>query len=372
VQLSDVLALTTRRALERHTQKRAGVMLPLAVGAMIPSIVERALERAHSTEHAVDEASLPKTAALPMQLALPLAQLFHNPKAAAGAAAGAAGRGAMGAGQAIGGGLLEGAKGSLGEIGAAPGKGVAHGLSSLVEKKLFGRELGERQDTLGIGGGAAAKAFGAEAGKAGFGLLRDMAAKAVEAVGHAGDQAAREAIVGKLKKTDSVLAGADDATLMGAYHSMTRFAPVLSTDENAVRSFLRQAVMTGAGPDYMSIKLLADAERAVTGGGDKRAAEMSHDQAIKQLLEMAAEQARKDRPTDILKSTALGGLTGAGMGALGGALSDDKHRARGALIGGGLGGALGAGGGALSEWLFPQPKAYELQPIGERTHDDPR
>jgi hypothetical protein len=81
-----------------------------------------------------------------------------------------------------------------------------------------------------------------------------------------GDASAREAIISNLKRTDSVLMNADDKTLMEAYHTMTRFAPVLSTDKNAVRSFLRQAVMSGSGPDYMSIKLLADSERAVTGG----------------------------------------------------------------------------------------------------------
>lgn len=268
MRLSDVLELAVRHGVERSlAQKRAGVVLPLAVGAMIPGIVSKALERAHSTEATLDRATLPKTAAFPLQFALPLAQMFQNPGAAAGAAAGMAGRGAASAGKTVGGGVLGGAKGSLADIGAAPGKGVAHGLSSLVERKLFGRQLGERQDALGIGGASAAKAFGAEIGKAGVGLLADIANKAMEAAGHAGDQSAREAIVGDLKKTDSVLANADDATLMEAYHTMTRFAPVLSTDKNAVRSFLRQSVMSGAGPDFMSIKLIADAERAVTGGG---------------------------------------------------------------------------------------------------------
>jgi hypothetical protein len=46
---------------------------------------------------------------------------------------------------------------------------------------------------------------------------------------------------------------------------MIRFAPVLSTDKNAVRSYLREAVMSGAGPNYSTIKSLADAEHTVTG-----------------------------------------------------------------------------------------------------------
>jgi len=246
VRLSDVLELAVRHGVERSVHKRAGVMLPLAVGAMIPGIVEKALDRAHSTERALEGAAAPKTAAFPPSFAQ------H---------AQSANRGMQSAGHATGGGFLK----SLGEVAGAPGAGVAGGLSKLVEHKLFGRELGERQDALGIGGASAAKAFGAELGKGGVALLKDIATKAMEAAGHAGDQAARDAIVNHLKKTDTVLAGADDATLMGAYHTMTRFAPVLSTDENAVRSFLRQAVMSGAGPDFMSIKLLADSERAVTG-----------------------------------------------------------------------------------------------------------
>jgi hypothetical protein len=117
-----------------------------------------------------------------------------------------------------------------------------------------------------IAGGALA-AFGKELGSMGAGLLRDMASKAQAAVGSVGENAARKAIVDQLKKEDPVLAQAQDKTLMEAYHTMVRFAPQLSTDKNAVRSFLRQAVMSGAGPDYMAIKLLADAERSVTSQG---------------------------------------------------------------------------------------------------------
>jgi hypothetical protein len=243
VQLKDVLELGVREGVRRYVEKRAGVMLPLAVGAMIPGIVHKAVERAHSTEHKV-AASLP--------FALPLAQAGQT-----------VGHGATTAGKAMGGGALK----SLGAIGGAPGAGIAHGISDLVQRKLFGQQFGERRDPMSIAGQSALSSFGKEMGSTGANLLRDIANKAMEAMGHAGDHSAREAILGDLKRNDSVLANADDKTLMEAYHSMTRFAPTLSTDKNAVRSFLRQAVMSGAGPDYMSIKLLADAERAVTGGG---------------------------------------------------------------------------------------------------------
>lgn len=116
---------------------------------------------------------------------------------------------------------------------------------------------------LHVGGAALASALGT----VGASLLKDIMSKAKSAVGSIGQDAARKAVLDQLKKEDPILAQADDKALMEAYHTMARFAPQLSTDKNAVRSFLRQAMMSGAGPDYMSIKLLADAERSVTGQG---------------------------------------------------------------------------------------------------------
>ena len=241
MQLEDVLELGVREGVRRYIEKRAGILLPLAVGAMLPGIVHKALERKRSTEQTLDRAA-------------------YNPMKMAAKAPQPAMPSWMSAGKALGGGHILG----------APGGGVASGLSKMIERKLFGREFGEQRDPLHMGGTAAVTQFGKEMGTTGANLLRDIANKAMEAAGHAGDSSAREAIISNLKRTDSVLANADDKTLMEAYHTMARFAPVLSTDKNAVRSFLRQAVMSGSGPDYMSIKLLADSERAVTGEKDKR------------------------------------------------------------------------------------------------------
>lgn len=231
-----------------------------------------------STEHAMNRASSAKLAALPLQVAIPLAQALSpsGPVGRAGSALGGAARNV--GGQMLGYGAHpgkpSGLMGELGAVGASPLAGIASGISGgigeSIKRLLIGREFGERKDPLHIGGSAAVTAFGKEMGTTGANLLRDIANKAMEAVGHAGDDAARQAILGDLKSTDSVLAAADDKTLMEAYHTMTRFAPVLSTDKNAVRSFLRQAVMSGSGPDYMSIKLLADSERSITGGRDKQ------------------------------------------------------------------------------------------------------
>lgn len=277
MQLKDVLELAVRH----YVEKRAGIALPLAVGAMIPSIVHRAIDRAHSTEHQLNQSEYApmdhvpsKTAALPPWLTLPLAQMGapNGPMARAGSAISGAAKGVGGqlAGSAGGGGKPgSGFLGSLGQIGAAPAAGVAGGIGEMIKRKMLGREFGEKKDPFHMGAGQAINSFGKEMGTSGANLLRDIANKAMEAAGHAGDASAREAIIGDLKQTDSVLANADDATLMEAYHTMTRFAPVLSTDKNAVRSFLRQAVMSGSGPDFMSIKLLADSERAVTGDKER-------------------------------------------------------------------------------------------------------
>lgn len=269
MRLTDVLLLAARRGASRHVQKRAGVVLPLAVGAMLPGIVDKAIERSRSTESALDHATgRPfKGAALPIQLALPLAQAFSQ-GGPLGRVLGAAGRAVGATGKALG----SGAVGSLGALGGAPGGGIAQGVSGgigeSIKRLMIGREFGEKKDPLHMGASAAVGAFGKEMGTTGANLLRDVANKAMEAAGHAGDEAARQAILGDLKRSDLVLAGADDRVLMEAYHTMARFAPVLSTDKNAVRAFLRQAVMSGTGPDVMSIKMLADSERAVTGGNE--------------------------------------------------------------------------------------------------------
>lgn len=275
MQLRDVLELSVRAGLERRLRKHAGVLMPLAIGAMIPGIVHKAIERSRATTQQLDHATYNpmKVAALPPWLALPLAQMV-SPTGPAGRAGNAVASTARGVASNLGGygidsGKPSGFRGSVSGLGAAPLAGVASGISGsigkLVERGVLGRELGEKKDPFSMGAGAAISAFGKEMGSSGANLLRDIATKAMDAVGHAGDDAARQAILGDLKRADPVLAGADDAVLMEAYHTMTRFAPVLSTDKNAVRSFLRQAVMSGSGPDYMSIKLLADAERAVTG-----------------------------------------------------------------------------------------------------------
>jgi len=137
---------------------------------------------------------------------------------------------------------------------------------SMFHGALGGKPKGDTPKSLGYGG-MGAMLVGNALGQVGTNLLKDMASKAVSAIGNIGTSSAREAIIKTLKKEDPILAQADDKELMEAYHTMVRFAPTLSTDKNAVRSFLRTAVMSGSGPDFATIRQIADAERSVTSKG---------------------------------------------------------------------------------------------------------
>lgn len=64
---------------------------------------------------------------------------------------------------------------------------------------------------------------------------------------------------------DPTLQDADKFELEAAFDSMKKVAPSLASDPNAVRSFLRGAVMSGGGVDYNTLKLLAETENASTG-----------------------------------------------------------------------------------------------------------
>jgi hypothetical protein len=80
------------------------------------------------------------------------------------------------------------------------------------------------------------------------------------------DDPKRVQIFTQLVKTDDIIGSADKRSLMEAYDSMAKFAPTLSTNISAARSFLREAAQHDGGIDYMTIKGLGQAERAVTGG----------------------------------------------------------------------------------------------------------
>jgi hypothetical protein len=78
----------------------------------------------------------------------------------------------------------------------------------------------------------------------------------------------RRALFTQLIQTDPVLTDAIERSpvsmemLKEAYGTMCRFAPSLALDINAVRSFLREAVIGGAGVNYATIKNLVETEKA--------------------------------------------------------------------------------------------------------------
>lgn len=254
MRLKDLAETVIAHGMKRYAEKHAGLAGTLAIGAMLPGIADKAVEHYKTTRHGLDAAAFQ-----------PLADKTGS-QLSFGGMSGGLGNAFAGAARQ---GAPEGFGKGVGALAGAPLSGVAQGLGGVMGKGLdrmfFGREFGEKKDPLHMMGSSAMQTFGKEMGSTGAGLLRDIANKAMAAVGSAGDQSAREAILKQLRREDSVLAMADDKTLMDAYHTMTRFAPVLSTDKNAVRSFLRTAVTSGSGVDFHSIKLLGDAERSVTG-----------------------------------------------------------------------------------------------------------
>jgi len=69
-------------------------------------------------------------------------------------------------------------------------------------------------------------------------------------------------IFNQIVQQDPILSEADPEVLRQSFATMARFAPTLASDPYAAQSFLREAVTTGGGINYNTIKLLAEAERA--------------------------------------------------------------------------------------------------------------
>lgn len=71
-------------------------------------------------------------------------------------------------------------------------------------------------------------------------------------------------------QSDPILAKADPTIIESSYNTMRRIAPTLAADPNAARAFLRNTALYGTGPDYATLKTLADTESSVarTYAGD--------------------------------------------------------------------------------------------------------
>ncbi|MEO0271524.1 MAG: hypothetical protein ABIM30_00320 [candidate division WOR-3 bacterium] len=73
----------------------------------------------------------------------------------------------------------------------------------------------------------------------------------------------KDNIVENLMRTDDIIKKADKNLIISAYETMKSVAPTLAKDINAVRSFLREVAMAGTGPDYNTIRQLADTEKTI-------------------------------------------------------------------------------------------------------------
>lgn len=121
----------------------------------------------------------------------------------------------------------------------------------------------QRDKMMDEGALSFAKSVGKDLGTSTVGLFSDMVSKGLSSLGEIPANRARKSLFSRLSEQDDVLSQADPGALQEAYHTMVRFAPTLATDQNAVRSFLRESVLYGAGPNVVTIKQLADSENAV-------------------------------------------------------------------------------------------------------------
>ena len=126
--------------------------------------------------------------------------------------------------------------------------------------KAFGPDMvGEL--LKGLGGGAAR-------GITDYGMSGLMALGR-KAFDHSVSQPKREKVFYEAIRADSVLRDAvrSNDKILGqlkeAFATLTRFAPTMAEDINAVRSYLRESVLSGGGINYATIKQLAETEKLV-------------------------------------------------------------------------------------------------------------
>jgi len=134
---------------------------------------------------------------------------------------------------------------------AAPLTKEAYGTGS------FGSEL-----TSGLGQG-----FGKAIGQAGVDVVRALVSAAGNAMrmGQSGLTAQQKMLVKRIINSDPMLKTYDSmhaGVLDNAYTTMVRTAPHVAEDPNVTMSFLREASQTGGTISYVTMKHLAEAERA--------------------------------------------------------------------------------------------------------------
>jgi hypothetical protein len=152
--------------------------------------------------------------------------------------------------------------GSLVELGRLAGP-TLETLGKRIQKSVV-PTMREREKLDEEAALAYARSVGKGLGSKTVNLLSDVLIKAVQAPAALWGNRARSSVFKTLQKEDDVLSQADPQQLAEAYHTMVRFAPTLATDKNAVKTFLRESVLYGTGPNFVSIKQLGNAEKAIT------------------------------------------------------------------------------------------------------------
>jgi hypothetical protein len=102
----------------------------------------------------------------------------------------------------------------------------------------------------------------------GKGLVERLFTSAGSAIGKILDTPARKEIMNRLMTSDPIISDAVKRNpqmqrqLLEAFGTMIKFAPLLTTDINAVRSFLREVVLGGGNVNYAVVKNLIDTEKS--------------------------------------------------------------------------------------------------------------
>lgn len=154
--------------------------------------------------------------------------------------------------------LLGGSLFGLGALGGPTIEALGKRIQKGVIPTLREREKLDEEAAVSF-----AKSVGKELGSKTVTLLSDVLSKATQAPAALWGNRARAGVFKALQAEDDVISQADPQQLAEAYHTMVRFAPTLATDKNAVKTFLRESVLYGTGPNFVSIKQLADAEKSV-------------------------------------------------------------------------------------------------------------
>lgn len=128
----------------------------------------------------------------------------------------------------------------------------------------------EGYDQYTFGGqmiGGLGQGVGKAVGQAGIDIIRALVSAAGNAMrmGQTGLSAQQKMLVKRIVNSDPMLKTYDSmhaGVLDNAYTTMVRTAPHVAEDPNVVTSFLREASQTGGTISYVTMKHLAEAERA--------------------------------------------------------------------------------------------------------------